>query len=135
MNKDQKILYKKLRSLPDEEALLWIEKEFPALDGQKVGEALNLIPHRSWKKKSQERLARIYLPFVFPAGISRALDVFGSFMSIEKLTDILWDLFQDDIEKLDLINYHLCHFSKQLTNSKKRESVSRLKNRIQEKLN
>lgn len=110
MNKQQRESCAELRRQTSQEAFRWLVAKFPPEDGTAVGEALALIPHRSWAKGEQIRLFDIYFTKSFPKGW-KALEVFPKFMSGKLLVKLIEDLINkhlhNDSEKLKLAKYRL----------------------------
>lgn len=107
MNKDLRNEVVHLRAFNSQEsAVNWVISTYPPGEGSN-GHVMTLISHMSWNRNSQIQLAKAYLPCAFPSGISRALDVFGSFMAVPKLCNILWDSVKEKPEDMDMLAYHL----------------------------
>ncbi len=65
MDERQKVLCAQFVKMGSEQAAEWLINRYP-VDSIDYGEALLLIPHRSWRRSDQKRLAQHYfrkLPF------------------------------------------------------------------------
>ena len=126
MNKRQLELCACLRQYTSEDAFSWLMANFPPGDPYTVGDALMLIPHRSWKRAEQIKLFDAYFSCSFPMG-SRSMGVFSKFMSAALLTRMLKDFInshlKDDKDKLSLANYRLRVFIGTSKNEELREHL------------
>jgi hypothetical protein len=85
MNESKRYLCEQLVGMDSKRAADWLMSEYP-IDSESYGEAILLIPHRSWKRSDQKRLAHYYfmkLPFSGPGGY----EAFSSIMSIKSLLE------------------------------------------------
>ncbi|MDF3864917.1 hypothetical protein P3W53_10610 [Pseudomonas denitrificans (nom. rej.)] len=85
MDEGKRSLCEQLVGMDSKRAADWLMSEYP-IDSESYGEAILLIPHRSWKRSDQKRLAQYYfmkLPFSGPGGY----EAFASFMSIKLLLE------------------------------------------------
>ena len=113
MNQRQRDLCNYLRKQTSEEAFIWLTSEFPPDNGDAIGEALILMPHRSWKRSEQVKLFDAYFPRSFPMG-KKSIEVFSKFMSIYLFTTMLKSFIEqypeEDETKLSLADYRLRAF-------------------------
>ena len=70
------------------------------------GEAFQLIPHRSWKRTDQIRLARYYLKNI-PFASARGYKVFASIMSFKIFVGVIQEKLPIDESRIDLLLYYL----------------------------
>ncbi|WP_080266843.1 hypothetical protein [Pseudomonas syringae] len=86
------------------EAVDWLIQNYP-VSSIDYGEALALIPHRSWRKDDQLRLARYYFTKL-PFASARGYEAFASIMSIHNLIlCISENLPINELDK-ELLLYH-----------------------------
>ena len=78
MNERQKLLCAQLAEMGSEQAAEWLMTKYP-VESIGYGEALLLIPHRSWKRSDQKRLAQYYFRKL-PFSGARGYEAFASFM-------------------------------------------------------
>ena len=96
---------RRLAGMSSSDAATWLMETFP-LDREGWGEALVLMPHRSWKRADQLRLARYYLsriPFAGPRGY----EAFLSFMSVPRMLAVLKEHLPADPDERSLLAYYL----------------------------
>jgi hypothetical protein len=105
MDEKQRQICGHLRELQSSEAADWLMERYP-ISGVQWGEALLVMPHRSWKKRDQIRLAKYYLSKI-PFASARGYEVFASFMSVTSLISVIRDLVPPSAEDRRLIEYHL----------------------------
>lgn len=103
MNENERKLCKILRQLDEEDAVGWFKERFPPYDGRKAGLGMQIIGHRSWRRRSQIDLAHYYFENL---GIGCALQ-FVPFMSIPLLISILDRYLPTDPKSLQKISYYL----------------------------
>lgn len=105
MNKIQRQECEQLRALPSDEAAAWLMEKYGA--GQpNWGEAFVLLPHRSWSREDQLRLARYYFRKM-PFAQSRPYEVFTSFMSLPLLVKVLGECMPRAKADVELVRYYL----------------------------
>ena len=104
MNEKQRRECEKLRALTSAEAATYLIETYPA-EGPAPLEAIALIPHRSWKRNDQLRLARHYLRRL-PFANARPYEAFASFMSLPLLVSVLEEFVPGDAGKRDLFFYY-----------------------------
>lgn len=80
-------------------------KHYP-VSGSNWGEALLVVPHRSWEKRDQIRLAKYYLSKI-PFASARGYEAFASFMSVANLVAVIRDYIPSSPEDRRLLEYHL----------------------------
>lgn len=85
------------------EAADWLMAHYPA-DSEKIGEALNIVSHLSWKKADQRRLAEHYLSRL-PFASSRPYQALASIMPVHRLVAVLKERIPDDESDRDLLRY------------------------------
>lgn len=91
--------------MTSEDAAEWLINTYPInLDGW--GEALILIPHRSWLRADQKRLANYYFKKL-PYAHSTAYEAFASFMSIKTLLNCIRARLPMNPSDTDLLLYCL----------------------------
>jgi hypothetical protein len=83
----------------------WIMATFP-VDGANFGDAISLIPRRSWKRSDQLRLARYYLRKI-PFADSRPYEAFASFMAFDLFLKVIKEQMPSEKSDIDLLMYHL----------------------------
>ncbi|WP_267112290.1 hypothetical protein [Xanthomonas sacchari] len=105
MNEKQRILCAQLAKMESEQAADWLMEKYP-IESMDYGEALLLIPHRSWKRSDQKRLARYYFRKL-PFASARGYEVFASFMSTGHLLDCVKERLPMSDFNTDLLLYHL----------------------------
>jgi hypothetical protein len=116
MDEKTKFICKELVKLTSEEAAEWVVEKYP-IDSMNFGEALVIIPHRSWRKADQKRLANYYfqkLPFSGPGGY----EAFASFMSIKTLIDCVSNRFPLGEADAELLSYYLFPVLKKFAKNK-----------------
>ena len=105
MNEAQRAMCRHLAAMSSSDAATWLMETFP-LEREGWGEALVLMPHRSWKRADQLRLARYYLsriPFAGPRGY----EAFLSFMSVPRMLAVLKEHLPADPDRRSLLAYYL----------------------------
>jgi hypothetical protein len=105
MDNTLKAISQELRNMTSNQAADWLIKTYPA-DDPKYGEALQLIPHISWKRADQIRLAGHYLKKM-PFASSKVYDTFASFMSFELFVKVIQQQLPIDKSDISLLLYHL----------------------------
>lgn len=70
------------------------------------GDAARLIPHRSWKRSEQVRLAKHFLKKL-PFASAAVYENLASIMSFRRFVGMLRDTLPTDEGDLDLLRYHL----------------------------
>ena len=94
-----------LRKMSSSEAAEWLIDRYP-VGSAGWGEAITIMPHRSWKKADQVRLARHYLSRL-PYANAKPYEVFASFMKISRLVDILRENTPNSAWDRKLLEYHV----------------------------
>lgn len=105
MDKRQRALCTQLAKMSSDQAADWLLANYP-LESSDWGEALLLIPHRTWKRPDQMRLAKYYfkkLPFSGPRGY----ESFAAIMSIKSLLDCISEAIPAEKSRIDLLLYYL----------------------------
>jgi len=70
-------------------------------------EAITLIPHRSWARPDQLRLARYYLQRI-PFANGRPYETFAAFMPVRKLVQVIREHLPNvKRDRVDLLCYYL----------------------------
>ena len=114
-----------LRSLSSADAATWLLENYP-IDEPGGYEAIIFIPHRSWKRADQIRLARHYLSKL-PFANSRGYDAFLTFMSVPLFIKIIRENIPTSGRDLDLLLYYLTSsFSRYVRTDKDRAAAIRL---------
>ncbi|MFQ6350694.1 hypothetical protein ACQRBV_08265 [Pseudomonas sp. R11F] len=98
-------LRKELAKMTSDQAAAWILSRYP-LSSDNWGEALLLLPHRSWKRPEQKRLADYYFKKI-PFSSARGYEVFASIMSIKLMVACINDALPKDPSRMELLFYHL----------------------------
>jgi hypothetical protein len=105
---DQRLrkLCEQLRAMSSDEAAAWLMQTYK-IDEPSWGEAIQLLPHRSWKRTDQLALASYYLQRM-PYASERPYEAFISFMSIHNFLRALREhLPNASSDRLSLLHYHL----------------------------
>lgn len=100
-----KTLSAKLGQMTSAQAADWLIETYP-VGGAEYGDAITLIPHRSWKRPDQLRLAKHYLQKM-PFASSRPYEVFASFMSFDLFIKAIKEQLPSNKTDIDLLLYHL----------------------------
>ncbi|WP_444896914.1 hypothetical protein [Microbulbifer sp. SSSA005] len=98
-------LCRELRKMDSNEASAWLLRIYPVTN-ENWGEAITLIPHRSWKKKDQVCLAKYYLSEI-PYASARGYEAFTSIMSVSSFIEVVSEFVPVKSEKQDLLKYYL----------------------------
>ncbi|MEN1245474.1 hypothetical protein [Pseudomonas aeruginosa] len=105
MDERQKVLCAQFVKMGSEQAAEWLINRYP-VDSIDYGEALLLIPHRSWRRSDQKRLAQHYfrkLPFSGAGGY----EAFASFMSVKTFLDCVRERLPMSASDASLLLYYL----------------------------
>jgi hypothetical protein len=105
---DQRLrqLSESLRAMRSEEAATWLMETYK-IDDPTWGDAIVLLPHRSWAKADQLKLARYYLQRL-PYASERPYKAFASFMSFSSLVTVLREYVPRVApDRLSLLHHHL----------------------------
>lgn len=94
-----------LRKMSSNQAAEWLIENYP-MEYSGYGEALQLLPHRSWKRADQIRLARYYLKRM-PFASSRVYEIFAAIMAFDILIGLIRENLPSDKSDMDLLLYHL----------------------------
>ncbi|WP_277223011.1 hypothetical protein [Pseudomonas indica] len=105
MNERQKLLCAQLAKMGSEQAAEWLMTQYP-VDSTDYGEALLLIPHRSWKRSDQKRLAQYYFRKL-PFSGARGYEAFASFMSVRTFLDCVKERLPMSASDASLLLYYL----------------------------
>lgn len=105
MDERQREICDHLRQLSSSDAATWLMEQFPT-GASNWGEALIAMPHRSWEKPEQIRLANYYLAKI-PYASARGYEAFASFMSIARLISVLGQHVPLAADDKRLLAYHL----------------------------
>src|SRR6185295_14974264 len=112
MDQRRRQICENLRAMRSEDAANWLMETYK-VDDPAWGEAITLLPHRSWAKADQLKLARYYLQRI-PYASERPYKAFASFMSIRNLVKVLREyLPRVSTDRLSLLHYHLAPLLKQ----------------------
>lgn len=113
-----------LRTLSSADAATWLLENYP-IEEPGDYEAIIFIPHRSWKRADQIRLARHYLSNI-PFANSRGYDAFLTFMSVPLFIKIIRENMPPS-ERHDLLHYYLTgSFRKYVRTDKDRAAAKQL---------
>ncbi|NVZ21519.1 hypothetical protein [Pseudomonas costantinii] len=91
--------------MSSDQAADWLITKYP-IESADWGEALLLIPHRTWKRSDQKRLAKYYfkkLPFSGPRGY----ESFAAIMSIKLLLGCVAEAIPTEASRVELLLYYL----------------------------
>lgn len=105
MNDRQKLLCAQLAKMSSEQAAEWLMTKYP-VESIDYGEALLLIPHRSWKRSDQKRLAQYYFRKL-PFSGARGYEAFASFMSVRAFLDCVKERLPMSASDASLLLYYL----------------------------
>lgn len=105
MDNRLKTIAAELGQMTSAQAADWLISTYP-VDQPEYGDAVTLIPHRSWKRSDQLRLARHYLQKI-PFASARPYEVFASFMSFELFVGAIREQLPSSRADIDLLLYHL----------------------------
>ena len=101
--------FKEIRSelgkMTSSQAADWLIENYP-VDSSEYGTAIALLPHRSWKRSDQVRLAKHYMSKI-PFASAKVYEAFASFMSIELLISEIKKKMPQNGSDLSLLMYHL----------------------------
>ena len=100
-----RMLCLKLRNMTSPQAADWLIDTYPISDSG-YGEAIHLIPHRSWKRTDQIRLARYYFQKI-PFANAKGYEVFASFMSFKIFVGIIRENYPSEESRKELLLYYL----------------------------
>jgi hypothetical protein len=104
MDRKQKLLCKQLAKMESEQAADWLMNMYPT-ESTDWGDALLLIPHRSWQRADQKRLARYYFNKL-PFASQRGYEAFSSFMSIKTILECIKERLPMDVCNMNLLLYY-----------------------------
>ena len=104
MDEHLRTILSELRSKGSSEAADWLSQHYPASSANS-GEAFTIIPHLSWKKPDQKRLADHYLSGL-PFASARPYEAFASFMRVPLLIEIMRKYLPASDRK-QLFEYHV----------------------------
>ena len=117
MDEKQRAICAHLRTLSSAEAADWLFEHYPTSSAN-WGVALQAIPHRSWERCDQIRLAQYYLAGV-PFASARGYEVFASFMSVPNLLAVLREYIPTRREDKQLLGYHLAPVLRRIAKSER----------------
>ena len=111
--------------MSSEEAATWILSKYK-FENNNWGEVFIIIPHRSWEKSDQIRLAEYYLkniPFANPRGY----ESFLSFMSLNNFVNTIQKYLPQNKTKKELLKYYLLPLLNKKANSENdKNTISQL---------
>ncbi|MGN7740285.1 hypothetical protein ACTJKT_09880 [Pseudomonas sp. 22526] len=87
------------------QAVDWLIDKYP-MDAIDYGEAILLIPHRTWKRSDQRRLAQYYFEKL-PFSGSRGYESFASIMSTKLIIDCVRGFLPMEESRVELLLYYL----------------------------
>jgi hypothetical protein len=105
MNFDQEKACKMLRSFSSAKAVEWLIENYNFEDGN-AGEAYLIMPHRSWSKPDQIKLADYYLSNL-PHRSDRGYKAFLKFMGLHNFLKVIERHLPADPGQRTLIKYYL----------------------------
>jgi len=91
--------------MPSNDAADWLVSHYLPYDPN-YGEVYRIIPHISWKKEDQIRLAKHYLRKI-PFASALPYEAFASVMPIKKLLNVIYEYLPTDRNDLELLLYYL----------------------------
>lgn len=122
---------KTLRAMSSAEAAQWLLDEYPA-SGSDSWVALQLIPHRSWKRSEQLLLVEHYLTLSFAS--ARPYQAFCSIMSSRALADWVAQHLPQSPRDRSLLAYLLLPTLKQhIRTERDAEAIERLAQALRDK--
>lgn len=123
MDERLRLLVSKISKMESEKAASWIIENYP-VESKQFGEALLLLPHRSWRREDQKRLAMYYFSKL-PFASDRGYQAFASFMSIRLLLECVEKNLPKIEERIDLLLYNLIPVLKRAAkNDNDRQQIS-----------
>lgn len=105
MNERERVLCERLRAMESAEAAEWLISEYP-MGSKNWGEALVLIPYRSWGKPEQWSLAQHYFGKVLYAN-AKPYEVFAQSMPPSRMAQVLDEFIPPSEPDKQLLLYHL----------------------------
>ncbi|WP_084483747.1 hypothetical protein [Pseudomonas sp. CFII68] len=105
MNARQMALCKQLVKMSSDQAADWLIDTYP-VDSDEWGEAILLLPHRSWKKAEQQRLASYFFKKL-PFSGYRGYEAFASIMSVASMVGCVKNALPEDTARRELLLYYL----------------------------
>ncbi|WP_157969779.1 hypothetical protein [Pseudomonas huaxiensis] len=105
MNEKQRLECSQISDMSSEQAAEWIMNRYP-LHSSDYGEAFILIPHRSWSRSEQRKLANYYLRKIPFAG-GRSYESLASIMPARVLLVEVYKYLPDNKLDLELLIYYL----------------------------
>ncbi|EIU3228734.1 hypothetical protein [Pseudomonas aeruginosa] len=105
MDERQKVLCAQFVKMGSEQAAEWLINRYP-VDSIDYGEALLLIPHRSWRRSDQKRLAQHYFRKLTFSGAG-GYEAFASFMSVKTFLDCVRERLPMSASDASLLLYYL----------------------------
>jgi hypothetical protein len=91
--------------MSSDQAADWLMTKYP-IETADWGEALLLIPHRTWKRSDQKRLAKYYFRKL-PFSGSRGYESFAAVMSIKLLVGCVAEAIPVEESRIELLLYYL----------------------------
>lgn len=105
MDARQAELCKQLSKMSSDQAADWLIDTYP-IDSDEWGEAIFLLPHRSWKKTEQQRLANHFFKKL-PFSGYRGYEAFASIMSVASMVGCVKKALPEDAARRELLLYYL----------------------------
>jgi len=129
VNEHQSTICESLRNMSSDEAATWLINEYK-VENENWGEALILIPHRSWSKNDQIRLVEHYLTKI-PFASSSGYESFLSFMSVNNFAKTIQKYLPTSKPDKDLLKYYLLPLlNRHASTEKDKNIVKELKNQL-----
>ncbi|WP_131800186.1 hypothetical protein [Methylobacterium indicum] len=94
-----------LRKMGSNKAADWLIDQY-SIENQNWGEAIAIIPHLSWQRADQIKLASYYLKKI-PYATSKPYEAFAKIMKIQLLVKILDKYIPSDVSGKKLLAYYL----------------------------
>lgn len=105
MNEKQRVECLMISGMTSEQAAEWLINRYP-ISSEEYNEAFVLIPHRSWGRSEQRRLANYYLGKV-PFAAGRAYEALASIMPARVLLKELVYYIPEENADVELMVYYL----------------------------
>ncbi|MCM2565250.1 MULTISPECIES: hypothetical protein [Janthinobacterium] len=105
MGNDVKNEIANLRKIPTDEAVDWLLLNY-SVENPDYWKALQIIPHLSWRRGDQIRLAKHYLKKI-PFANGKVYDIFLSIMSFKVFIKVMEEKLPIKGENIELLLYYL----------------------------
>ena len=105
MNREQREACKTIRGLGSSEAAEWLIEHY-GFEAGNAGDAFKIMPHRSWKRSDQIKLADYFLSNL-PHSSDRGYRAFLQFMALPTFIEALCRQLPDESRGRELMKYYL----------------------------